>query len=1092
MNLKIKRAGSGIPGNSFLDSCQSKILGLLTLVLLLLSGINSAYALSVVRGPYIQSTTPDSVTIRWRTDSASTSQVQFGTTQSILDQSESDFGTTTDHEIVIDGLNPDARYYYSVGSTTSMLAGDTVNHYFETSPIAGTLHPSRIWVLGDSGTADAKAAAVRDAFYNYPPPSADLILMLGDNAYSTGTDSEYQAAVFNMYPDILRNTTLWSTLGNHDGANASTYYDIFTFPTNAEAGGMPSGTEAYYSFDYANIHFVCLDSFATSRSTSDDMYNWLSTDLANTSQEWIVAFWHHPPYTKGSHNSDTEGALIDMRTNFLPLLESHGVDLVLGGHSHSYERSFLLDGHYGNSSTLTPDMILDDGSGKEDSADGAYNKIGNVVNDGAVYIVAGSSGKISGGSLDHPAMYVSLNELGSLVIDINGNRLDVSFLNNNRTTTDHFTILKGPDTSAPTIIQSDAISASEVDVIFSEPLETSSAEFTANYAIDNSINVHSASLLGNDRTVRLSVDPLTENVTYNLTVTGVEDWYSNAVLPPGEQTSFEFLNQITSDFQNGVDGYTGTQDSYIAQGVPDTNYGPGNILLVDGNDGVGEVDLSTLVKWDVSTIPSEAIVDAAEFSVNVINVSSQAYSVYALNQAWNESEVTWNQASNSAWWQIPGATGSGDRSANPVGTLVATSTGTATVMLNAEGVSAVQNWVDNPSTNHGFIIANTDNADGIDLDSSESGISSNGPKLSVTYHSDAPDSEAPSVPGNLQVDSVTTDSIDLSWNASTDNEGVSGYDIFREGSLLTTITGTSYTDTGLTAGATYGYQVRAFDFTGNQSALSGTVSGTTDDIAVDVITVIEARYRATRDEFKVRATSSAQPEAMLEVVDFGLMTFKKNNYEYKLKPVGSAIIPQTIDIVSSKGGLITVPVVGAPTPQFPGQAGNPSPGDGDTNVDLNVVLNWSAGSQADTHTVYFGTNSSPPQVSGNQSTTSYDPGGLAESIMYYWRVDETNAQGTTAGSVWSFMTRDTSAVDTVVITKAEWKASRQELKVEATSSGAPGAVLTVEGDDQEYGQMVYNSGKNKYSFIQRPVDNPGSVTVNSSLNGYDSTAVRSR
>jgi hypothetical protein len=222
------------------------------------------------------------------------------------------------------------------------------------------------------------------------------------------------------------------------------------------------------------------------------------------------------------------------------------------------------------------------------------------------------------------------------------------------------------------------------------------------------------------------------------------------------------------------------------------------------------------------------------------------------------------------------------------------------------------------------------------------------------------------------------------------------------------------------------------------------------------------------------------------------MTFKKNNYEYKLKPVGSAIIPQTIDIVSSKGGLITVPVVGAPTPQFPGQAGNPSPGDGDTNVDLNVVLNWSAGSQADTHTVYFGTNSSPPQVSGNQSTTSYDPGGLAESIMYYWRVDETNAQGTTAGSVWSFMTRDTSAVDTVVITKAEWKASRQELKVEATSSGAPGAVLTVEGDDQEYGQMVYNSGKNKYSFIQRPVDNPGSVTVNSSLNGYDSTAVRSR
>ena len=81
-----------------------------------------------------------------------------------------------------------------------------------------------------------------------------------------GTDAEYQAAVFDTYPTLLRKTLLWPTLGNHDGGSANSgtqtgaYYDIFTLPTQGEAGGMASGTEAYYSFDYANIHFIVLDS----------------------------------------------------------------------------------------------------------------------------------------------------------------------------------------------------------------------------------------------------------------------------------------------------------------------------------------------------------------------------------------------------------------------------------------------------------------------------------------------------------------------------------------------------------------------------------------------------------------------------------------------------------------------------------------------------------------------------------------------------------------------------------------------------------------------------------------------------------------
>ena len=182
--------------------------------------------------------------------------------------------------------------------------------------------------------------------------------MLGDNAYERGMDDEYQYAVFDMYPELLRGTVLWPTIGNHDTAQATTvpatlpYLQIFSLPAAAEAGGVASGTEKYYSFDYGNIHFVCLDSMTSDRSPGGPMATWLQNDLAATQQQWVVAFWHHPPYSKGSHNSDTETQLVEMRQNFLPILEAGGVDLVLAGHSHSYERSYLIDGHYGTSATF--------------------------------------------------------------------------------------------------------------------------------------------------------------------------------------------------------------------------------------------------------------------------------------------------------------------------------------------------------------------------------------------------------------------------------------------------------------------------------------------------------------------------------------------------------------------------------------------------------------------------------------------------------------------------------------------------------------------------------------------------------------------
>ena len=412
--------------------------------------------ISVVRGPYLQMGTPASVVIRWRTDQASDSRVVYGSSPTTLVYSVEDGALTPEHELRVSGLTPDTTYYYAVGTSTQILSGGDTGHYFTTSPAVGDNRASRIWVLGDSGSADLYARRVRDAYYQFAGSDpTDLWLMLGDNAYSYGTDQEYQAAVFDMYGEMLRKSVLWPSFGNHDAFSASAqfqtgvYFDIFTLPAQGEAGGAASGTEAYYSFDYANVHYVVLDSTETPLQNGQAMLQWLASDLESTDQDWIIAFWHHAPYSKGSHDSDNEGLLVWMRQNVLPILEAGGVDLVLSGHSHSYERSFLLDSHYGLSTTLSPQNILDSGSGSL-QAGTPYTKVSGP-HQGTVYLVLGSSSSIVPAPLNHPAMFTSQLVRGSVVLDIAGNELRAIFLDEYGVERDEFAIVKTDIVLPPTL-----------------------------------------------------------------------------------------------------------------------------------------------------------------------------------------------------------------------------------------------------------------------------------------------------------------------------------------------------------------------------------------------------------------------------------------------------------------------------------------------------------------------------------------------------------------------------------------------------------------------------------------------------------------
>jgi hypothetical protein len=424
----------------------------------------NAFAQTLIRGPYLQAATSTDIVIRWRTDQPTNSRVRYGLSAGSLSEVKENVTSETEHEMKLTGLKPKTRYFYSIGSTTEVYQSDSEN-YFETAPVVGSTDKYRFGVLGDCGTNNAIQGTVRDKVQAYLGNNyMNAWLLLGDNAYPFGRDAEYQSGFFNHYKEgFLKKSPLFPSPGNHDYDNDNfdrqndhnvAYYKIFTMPTNGEAGGVPSETEAFYSWDYGNVHFLSLDSYGR-EDNSTRLYDtlgrqvqWIKKDLAaNKNKGWVVAYWHHPPYSKGSHNSDTDPETMKIRENFIRILERYGVDLILCGHSHDYERSRLIQGHYGKSGTFDPAVhSLSQSSGKYDgTAESCPYIKKSATNNGTVYVVAGSSGQLSHTTEGYPhkAMYHSDAEHGGgMVLEVEGNRLDAKWIAIDGIIRDQFTIEK--------------------------------------------------------------------------------------------------------------------------------------------------------------------------------------------------------------------------------------------------------------------------------------------------------------------------------------------------------------------------------------------------------------------------------------------------------------------------------------------------------------------------------------------------------------------------------------------------------------------------------------------------------------------------
>ena len=296
-------------------------LTMLALIVLLASGDGLAVgqvrslAASLTRGPYLQSVTQDGVTVVWETDAPGDSRVDYGPTAAY------GFGVNstipvTHHALTLAGLTPYAAVHYRVSTNGQPLGNDSV---FRTAA-APTQTTFSFAAFGDTRTGHAAHSRVVSSVVSLAP---DFVLHTGDMV-ENGLAPDQWTTFFDIERDLMRQAPWYGVLGNHE-QNSPLYFEAFHLP----------GNEHWYSFDYANAHFIGLEIVhSASYAPGSEQMLWLQNDLAQSRQPWKVVFFHIPPYSSGEHGGNPQ-----VRAALEPLFIQYGVDLVFNGHDHDYERS---------------------------------------------------------------------------------------------------------------------------------------------------------------------------------------------------------------------------------------------------------------------------------------------------------------------------------------------------------------------------------------------------------------------------------------------------------------------------------------------------------------------------------------------------------------------------------------------------------------------------------------------------------------------------------------------------------------------------------------------------------------------------------
>ncbi|MDD9942843.1 MAG: metallophosphoesterase [Myxococcales bacterium] len=235
-------------------------------------------------------------------------------------------GDAFQHVAELEHLEPNRQYCYRLLSPDGEAVTDRLG--LTTAPDGN--EPMAFVAFGDSGYGGFDQANVFARMLERP---FDLAVHTGDVAYDAGTLAQFERHVFQVYRPMLASVPMFPIAGNHDykTAGGAPFREVFSLPDN----GTPEGVEQYYSFDWGPVHFVGLDSEVMGTAQAD----WLDDDLAQTDKPWKLVFTHQPAYSSGKHGSNQA-----FRDLFGGILERRGVQLVLAGHDHHYERSKPING----------------------------------------------------------------------------------------------------------------------------------------------------------------------------------------------------------------------------------------------------------------------------------------------------------------------------------------------------------------------------------------------------------------------------------------------------------------------------------------------------------------------------------------------------------------------------------------------------------------------------------------------------------------------------------------------------------------------------------------------------------------------------
>ncbi len=399
----------------------------------LLCGTLTGAAQEILVSPYVQPGNASTLSreqkvLIWHTDSIpATFQVEFAmglleNAQKISNAKVSSVQlkiggqTTILYRATLTGLKFDTEYAYRVKKGNDII----ISASFVTRTKMKT---TRFAVFGDCGVASPQQKAIA---YQVSLQKPQFVLIPGDIVYNKGLVIEYQARFFPIYngtetsqakgASMMKSIPFYSMLGNHDiyGSNLDknpgglAYFYYFDLPLNGpltesrlEATGKSELVKAFqsatggrfpgaanYSFDYGNVHITCLDANSYVNPVDNQLIEWMKQDITSSTADWKIVAFHEP----GFNSSKTHDEFQLMRL-LSHVMEPLGVDMVLNGHVHNYQRTRPLK--FAPQMNEKGDQYVISLGGSVNGVitlDQKFDGVTNTKADGIIYIITGAGG----------------------------------------------------------------------------------------------------------------------------------------------------------------------------------------------------------------------------------------------------------------------------------------------------------------------------------------------------------------------------------------------------------------------------------------------------------------------------------------------------------------------------------------------------------------------------------------------------------------------------------------------------------------------------------------------------------------------------